>query len=344
MPVQTIDIDAFLKKSEGRVVVDVRSPSEYRHAHLPGAVSLPIFNDEERAIIGTAYKQQGREVAVDTGLKFFSSRMKEIRSQLLDISSDTAAVGSQDFFIYCWRGGMRSGAVAWLLSLYGYKVFVLSGGYKSFRRWALDRFNDDYHLKVLGGFTGSGKTELLNELCIQEQPAIDLERLAGHRGSAFGGLGMAAQPSQEMFENRLAVRLRECEKAEAPIWVEDESRHIGKVYLPKPFWEKMRVAPLYFIDVEIRERLQRILHDYGGFGKGELKISVDKIARKLGGLNAGIVIRHIDEGNLEAAFTILLEYYDKQYAHSLKLHEESGIDLHKIVCSNVDRENVRFLL
>lgn len=207
MPIVQTDIENFLKHSVGFPLIDVRSPSEYAHAHIPGAVSIPLFSDEERKIIGTAYKQQGREVAVNEGLDFFSKRLKQIQPEALKLFHKSEENENPVFYIHCWRGGMRSGAVAWLLSLYGYKVVVLKGGYKSFRNWVLAQFEKEYSFKILGGFTGSGKTEVLNELAQLGEKTIDLEMLAHHKGSAFGSLGMPAQPSEEMFENKLAVSL-----------------------------------------------------------------------------------------------------------------------------------------
>lgn len=344
MPVQTLDIESFLQKSRGHLLIDVRSPSEYRHAHIPHARSLPLFNDDERAVIGTAYKRQGREKAVKAGLEFFSSRMHSIQPQLIRLHKDATDESPPTFYVYCWRGGMRSGAVAWLLSLYGYKVFVLSGGYKSFRRWALSRFTATYHLKVLGGFTGAGKTQLLQQLRSEGHAVIDLEGLAVHRGSAFGSLGMDEQPSQEMFENALASELSQQVQSKTSIWLEDESRHIGRVHIPAPFWEQMRISPLYFMDVKTEQRLENIIRQYGSFEKEALIQAVKKIEKRLGGLDTRNAMQHIRDGNMKEAFSILLRYYDKQYAHSLKLHEERGATLHKIVCDDVDSMNTGLLL
>lgn len=241
MPVQKISITDFLLYAETMPVIDVRSPGEYVHAHLPGAYSLPLFTDEERKVVGTAYKQQGRQQAIKFGLDFFGPKMKsmveevekmfEVRGTKYDVISEmpdltkeksTEALSalnpklqttnhkqqtSNSVLLHCWRGGMRSGAVAWLLDLYGFKVYILDGGYKAFRNWVLQQFETDHPLKIIGGYTGSGKTELLSELKKKGEAVIDLEALANHKGSAFGGIGKGAQPSTEMFENRLALQL-----------------------------------------------------------------------------------------------------------------------------------------
>lgn len=159
MPIEKIDIDSFLKLSREYPVLDVRSPDEYNHAHIPGAYSVPLFTDEQRAIIGTAYLKESRQAAVNHGLNYFSERMKIIPDEIIKIITGYQINNqpSSSLLIHCWRGGMRSDAVAWLMNLYGYKIYLLKGGYKAFRRWALFQFEKKYSLKVLGGFTGWGK-------------------------------------------------------------------------------------------------------------------------------------------------------------------------------------------
>src|SRR5665647_934776 len=199
MPIEPINIENFLTLSRKIPVLDVRSPGEYTQAHIPGAFTLPLFSDEQRKIIGTAYKKESRQIAVNIGLNYFSERMKKIPPEVINticdwqkargFSSSASGAGGTDLLIHCWRGGMRSGAVAWLLNLYGYKIYVLKGGYKSFRNWVLAQFEKKYFFKILGGYTGSGKTEILKEMQRQGKRVIDLEGLAHHKGSAFGALG-----------------------------------------------------------------------------------------------------------------------------------------------------------
>ena len=165
MAIEQIDIESFLKLAEEAPVFDVRSPGEYSHAHIPGAFALPLFTDEQRKIIGTAYKQQSRQIAVKKGLDYFSDRMKIMPGEAEAIIKENKKLSKDNrVLVHCWRGGMRSDAVAWLLNLYGYKIYLLRGGYKSFRRWVLAQFEKQYELNILGGFTGSGKTEVLKEL------------------------------------------------------------------------------------------------------------------------------------------------------------------------------------
>ncbi|HEV3250035.1 MAG TPA: tRNA 2-selenouridine(34) synthase MnmH, partial [Puia sp.] len=199
MAIEKLNIEDFLSLSQSHPVVDVRSPGEYIHAHIPGAYNLPLFNDEERKTVGTLYKQQGRENAIKTGLDIFGLKM----SRMVEEVENFAGKG-RIILIHCWRGGMRSAGVAWLMDLYGFRVYTLTGGYKKFRRYVLETFSMPLHFKILGGYTGSGKTRVLKELEKQDELIIDLEEIAQHKGSAFGALEGKAQPSQEMFENLLA--------------------------------------------------------------------------------------------------------------------------------------------
>jgi tRNA 2-selenouridine synthase len=220
--VTKLEVEHFLENATGRPLIDVRSPAEFAHAHIPGAISLPLFSNEERAVIGTLYKQQGREVAMMKGLSYYGANMQRIISDLKNYTDD------KEVFVHCWRGGMRSGVVAWMLDLFGYKVSTLNRGYKDFRKSAIDSFNGPKNILILGGKTGSAKTEVLNALKKQGEQIIDLEALAHHKGSAFGDLGEAASPSQEQFENDLFMHFRELDWNKA-IWLEDESQRIGLI-------------------------------------------------------------------------------------------------------------------
>jgi tRNA 2-selenouridine synthase len=221
MAILKITIEEFLALSKTNLVLDVRSPSEYTHAHIPNAKNIPLFNDEERKIVGTAYKQESKEQAIKLGLDFFGGKMRgmveeveqlaasnlQFAKSISQIEDDCPLPTAHCILLHCWRGGMRSAGVAWLLDLYGFKVYTLVGGYKAYRNWVLQQFEKDYHFKIIGGYTGSGKTLLLDALAKEKNATIDLEGLANHKGSALGGIGQAAQPSQEMFENLLAKEL-----------------------------------------------------------------------------------------------------------------------------------------
>ena len=220
MSAQRIDIEQFLSLAQLHPVLDVRSPGEYKHAHIPGAHSFPLFTDEERKIVGTTYKQNSREEAIKIGLDFFGPTLKQ-----RVIEAERIAKGNKILLVHCWRGGMRSAAISWLLDLYGFKIYTLIGGYKAYRNWVLEQFKKNYPFQLIGGYTGSGKTELLVALKKEKQLIVDLEEIAGHKGSAFGNIGLPPQPGQEQFENYLSMALHGCVQASAstPIWFEVES-------------------------------------------------------------------------------------------------------------------------
>jgi tRNA 2-selenouridine synthase len=315
MAIQKIDIDTFITKAPNAIVIDVRSPGEYEHAHIPGAYSLPLFTNEERAIVGTTYKKKSREAAIKIALPFFGYKMAEIIDQ---VEALTKAMKKQhpenvcEIIVHCWRGGMRSGAIAWLLDLYGFKVFQLIGGYKKYRNWVLTIFEKPYAFKVLGGFTGSGKTEILHAIKQQSIAVIDLEDLAKHKGSSFGALGQAAQPTQEMFENKLANALSSIPN-ETEIWIEDESQRIGTVLIPNTIFTRMRASICYFIDIPFEERLSFIIKAYGIFDQQSLINATLRIQKRLGGLETKNVVNALIEGETGDAFSILLKYYDRWY-------------------------------
>ncbi len=252
MAIEKIDVSRFLELSARLPVFDVRSPGEFSHAGIPFAYSLPLFTDEERKIVGTAYKQQSREQAIKLGLDFFGTKMRKMiedvsaavagenNNKLSSLYAVSAPHSKPPVIVHCWRGGMRSAGVAWLLDLYGFKVYTLAGGYKAFRKWVLQYLEQDHNLAILGGYTGSGKTEILHHLKEKGEIIVDLEGIANHKGSAFGALGMPAQPSQEMFENRLAVDLYRASAKGKTIWIEDESQRIGHINIPQGFWKTMR--------------------------------------------------------------------------------------------------------
>ena len=367
MPIEKTDIETFLELSRNFPVLDVRSPSEFLHAHIPNAFSLPLFTDDQRKIIGTAYKKQSRKIAVEIGLNYFSERMKSIQKETTKILEEWQKVQLQtssstsdhpSLLVHCWRGGMRSETVAWLLNLYGYQVYVLKGGYKAYRRWTLKQAEKEYHFHILGGYTGSGKTEVLKEMKKEGKAVIDLEGLANHRGSSFGSLGQAPQPSQEMFENLLALELWEqtgfsigqdsknvVPLEEKPvIWLEDESRHIGSVGFPPAFWEQMQRSPLYFMDVPFDERVNFIVRTYGQFDKDKLESRILNIQKRLGGLETKNALQFLENGDLKACFEILIRYYDKLYGNGLKKRENSSTELNKIPCESVNERNAHFLV
>jgi tRNA 2-selenouridine synthase len=380
MPAQRIHIEEFLQLATHHPIIDVRSPAEYAHAHIPGAHSLPLFTDEERKVVGTTYKQQSREAAIKIGLDYFGPKMRQIvdsveeiiRNGQRAISNEQSSVHNNDgttngkqllpvancILVYCWRGGMRSGAISWLLDMYGFKVYTLIGGYKKFRNYVLDTFKEPFSLRIVGGYTGSGKTELLSALKEKGESIIDLEDIAKHKGSAFGNIGMPEQPSQEMFENILAQKLNEVKSQKLklfnsttnalsftyPIWLEDESQRIGHINIPNDFWKTMRSSPVYFLDIPFEERLKHLVEEYGQLDQQRMIDAITRISEKLGGQNARQAIQLLQEGNTLESFRILLKYYDKFYLKGLHNREAVNSLLHSIECKSVTSENALQLI
>ena len=224
-------------------IIDVRSPGEFAHGHIPGARNVPLFDNEERAVVGTLYKQHGRDAALLEGLRIVGPKLAGIVETARAIAPD-GRIG-----VHCWRGGERSASVAWLLDKAGgFTVNVLRRGYKAFRHHVQASFNEPLELIIVGGYTGTGKTDLIHALGAMGEQVIDLEGLASHRGSSFGALGLPPQPTTEHFENLLWHEVRNLD-ASRPIWLEDESLMIGRVKIPDGVFNQLRAAKMIFIEM-----------------------------------------------------------------------------------------------
>lgn len=324
MKKQTASI--FLHQDTHIPIIDVRAPSEFEAGHIPGAYSIPLFSDEERAAVGTTYKQKGQQEAILLGLQIVGPKMHDLALQ-----AQKYAVDGQ-LKVHCWRGGMRSQSMAWLFETTGLRCFLLEGGYKAYRQQALDTFAEIEALHVIHGPTGSGKTAILAALDKLGEQVIDLEALAHHKGSAFGWIGMGAQPSTEQFQNDLYQAISHLDPMRR-IWVEGESKAIGKVYLPEVFWNKMQMGHAMVIDVPKHIRVERLVADYGVAPKEDLAESIRRISRKFGGNRVKDALQYLEQGDLAAVADMLLSYYDKTYAYAISqstdhstriVHTESG--------------------
>lgn len=305
---ESIDIYKFLKLRTMLPVLDARSEGEYAHAHIPGAINLPLLNNQEREKVGTCYKQKGREEAVLIGFDLVGGKFG-------DYIRKAKAITTTEIIVYCWRGGMRSNIMAWLLESAGMKVHVLQGGYKTYRHWALNEFAEHLNLLVLGGKTGSGKTEVLHEMKKSGEQIIDLEAMAHHRGSAFGALGQPAQPTTEQFENNLALELVQIDRKKT-LWLENESSKIGNVKIPDGIYTKMRATTVVEIEVPLDKRIKNIARDYAAFPKDKLIEATKRIEKKLGNKNMNDGLNYLNENDFYNWIKILLDYYDKAYTFS----------------------------
>ena len=313
-----IDIIKFLELAETIPVIDVRSPSEFNTGHIPGANNIPLFNDKEREAIGIKYKKDGRIKAILKGLQLSGPAMFSKLESALKISKEGKLL------VHCWRGGMRSEAMAWLFSLGDIETEILNGGYKSYRHYILGSLSVKKRMIVLGGLTGSGKTQILNYLKSTGHQVIDLEGLANHKGSAFGSLGQLTQPSSEHFANLLYDEWKMIDENQ-PLWIEDESRNIGTVFMPDRFYLNIQENPAIVLLMDVRTRVPRLMEEYSAYSPEELKSSVMKISKRLGGDNTKEVVHAIETGDLAKAIEITLNYYDKAYLYGLRRKREKNV-------------------
>lgn len=321
---EVLNIDPFLARARELPVIDVRSPAEFTLGHIPGAVNAPLFDDDERARVGTTYKQTGRREAMLVGMRCLGPRLGDFSERLLAIAG---AAGNRAL-VHCWRGGMRSASVAWLMETFGCRVATLEGGYKAFRRWVLDGFELPRSIRVVAGLTGSGKTDVLRELSARGEQTIDLEALAHHKGSAFGGLGRPPPPTQQQFENRLALEWRAA-SPERPLWIEDESRHIGRIGLPHAIWRHKQMGIFHVVEVPDEERVRLLCRDYAGHSREELTGRIRAIDKRLGGDRVREAVEAVEAGDAATACRILLAYYDKAYRHCLERAAPAELVIHR---------------
>jgi tRNA 2-selenouridine synthase len=309
-----ITIEEFLRPdAAASVLLDVRSPLEYTSGHIPGAMSFPLFSDEERASVGIMYKTDGSDRAMQLGLEIIGPRMREMTERAAELTH------GQPVTVHCWRGGKRSESVGWLLDFAGLNVSLLSGGYKAYRTFQRSWLSDTpLKLIVLGGKTGSGKTEILRILGERGEQVLDLEHLARHKGSAFGWIGEEEQPTTEQFENNLFEALIKFNQARH-IWVENESKSIGRIFIPDALWAKMKSAPLLHLEVPMEERVRKLVRIYAeGETRNELIHSFQKISKRLGGQHVQAAIEAVQNGDYHQAARIALMYYDKTYYYGLE--------------------------
>ncbi|HEY8003770.1 MAG TPA: tRNA 2-selenouridine(34) synthase MnmH [Phenylobacterium sp.] len=307
------------------LVIDVRSPAEFAEDHAPGAVNLPVLSNEERAEVGTIYVQESRFKARRVGAAFIARNVaRHLETALAD------RPGGFRPLVYCWRGGQRSNAMATILSQVGWRTAVLAGGYKSWRRHVTARLYDGalpHRFVLLGGMTGTGKTEVLQRLADLGCQALDLEGLAAHRGSLFGALAGQPQPSQKMFESRLLGLLDALDPAR-PVVVEAESSKVGERMVPPALWQAMAEAPRIELSAPPQARAAYLVRAYRDIT--EDRAALDEALRRLptppGRKRLAAWAELADAGEYEALALALMElHYDPAYRRAARKGPEAGL-------------------
>ena len=306
---QTLTAESYFTSGYRPVLLDVRSPGEYRSGHAPSAVSLPLFDDAERAEVGTLYKQESPDAALLRGLDIAGSKMRRLVEEARRAAPDGRVV------VQCWRGGQRSASVGWLLEQAGMEVAQLTGGYKAYRAFVRRWLAEEHHsFRVLSGPTGSAKTAILHKMAARGAAVVDLEAMANHKGSSFGALGEAEQPTTEEFENLLFAALQAI-PAGRQVWLEDESRMIGTVCQPDVFYQRLVSAPVVELVQPVEWRVDHLVQAYAGYDRAELAAAFTRLRKRLGGQHLQSALDALDRGDYAAAVRIALVYYDKTYAH-----------------------------
>lgn len=314
-----LGIKDFFAERNTLPLIDVRSPGEFEKGHIVGAINIPLFTNDERAHVGTVYVQQSKEKAIELGYKYVTPKLDWFVEQSRKVA------GKSPVAIHCWRGGMRSRSFAEHLHTNGFnEVYVVIGGYKAYRNYILTFFEQAFHLRILGGYTGSGKTYILKIVKEMGEQAVDLEGIAHHKGSAFGAIGETTQPTQEQFENNLFSILRMCD-TKAPIWLEDESHNIGGVQIPMGLYRQIREQVVYFIDIPKEKRAQHLVSEYSAYGNSLIAEAINGIAKRMGGQNVKLAHEFLAQNNYFEVVMLALVYYDKAYWKGVQSRNQEKI-------------------
>lgn len=314
--IKPVSPQEYLLSLQHLPIIDVRAPAEYANGHVPGAISIPLFSDQERAIVGTIYKQEGREQAVRKGFELVAPHITSY------IDTAQQQTDSKELVIYCARGGMRSKSVAMLFDFAGYTIHLIAGGFKAYKAYLREQVEVCNNLILIGGKTGSGKTAILAELEKSGEQVIDLEGLARHRGSALGALGQGAQPTQEQFMLDCFSRLGSFDTTR-PIWVEHEGCRLGELQVPYELYTRMLQAPVVRLELPVTYRAARLMDEYGCFSCDDIRPCILLMERRLGSESTKRILELIDLGDKNQILTILLGHYDRSYGHSVERNESN---------------------
>lgn len=317
--IRYITVELWHKELTALPLIDVRSPAEYTRGHIPGSVNIPLLNDEERTAVSITYNKLSKEKAVDQGIAMVQPKLIPWVKQVLGIAPNREVV------VHCWRGGMRSSAFAAHLDAHGFeRVFVIENGYKAYRNHVFSFFEKPLIIRVLGGYSGSGKTEILHCLAKSGQQTIDLEKIANHRGSAFGGIDLPPQPTTEQFENNLFTAMQALDPGK-PVWIEDESNAIGRVNIPKALFAQMCSSRLVFLNIPQHQRVEHLVDMYASLNRYALEESIRKLVKRLGYDQTRFALEALYKGDFHRVAEILLYFYDKYYLKGSQKRDASKV-------------------
>ncbi|WP_423188371.1 tRNA 2-selenouridine(34) synthase MnmH [Alkalibacterium sp. f15] len=303
-------LELYRLKEKGHTVVDVRSPKEYAEATIPGAINIPLFSNDERAEVGTTYKQKGQDAAKDLGLEIFSKKLPVFIQQFKELKTPVT--------VFCWRGGMRSETAATVVGLMNIPINRLTGGIRAYHSWNKEQLGTVRipPLYVLNGHTGNGKTHILLQLKKEGYPVIDLEGMARHRGSIFGHIGL--EPSNQRTFNLLLGEALLRYQDEAFILIEGESSRVGKITIPEHFYRHKETSPQLFIELPLNERVKNILADYSPDDYHDQFIEAFQVIKsRIHTPVANAIAQALAEKDYPVVVeNLLTHYYDPRYNHS----------------------------
>lgn len=323
-----------LHKLKSYILIDARSPKEFMDSPIPGAVNIPALLDDERVEVGTAYVRESTERAKEIGIEKISKRLPEIFKEINELSKKY-----DKLVFYCARGGMRSSSLEAIFYALKYKTLKLEGGYKAYRNYIMDRLpeeNKEVKYVVLHGRTGVGKTKILEKLSEKGYSVMDLEKMADHKGSFFGGLCEKKKQSQKRLESEIYEKISD-EKTKYVI-VESESKRIGDIYLPEEVYSSILNGYHLLVDTSMENRVKIIMEDYASASKEELKSCLDKVGRYISKERYEEYSNLLEEGKLDKLSEILMEkYYDPLYDQSINKYDYEDEIIYKTIDEAADR-------